>query len=171
MAHYFSARKPRVYVAGKISKNDFRHDIVPRIRGWEATDGPLDCVSFTYVGPFFRACDHGCYHRPGSHGVFAPGCNGMEVTRREVFLRNQAALKSADLVLAYIEAPDCFGTLVEIVSAAENGIPVELLFAPGVDCDDFWYVQIMAGQVATQIVAREDLPRLFRQLVSEWQIR
>ena len=164
-------RRRRVFLAGKIGKGDFRHDLVPNLRGWEATDGPLECDGFTYVGPFFRACDHGCYHRPGSHGVSVIGCDGEDVTRRDVFLRNDTALKSSDLVFAYIDAPDCYGTIVEIVSAVENRIPVYLAFAPGIDHDDFWYVQMMVGQFGTQIVTRQDLPRLFSQVVAEWHVQ
>jgi len=61
--------RPRVYIAGKVAKLDFRHDLVPGLRDWRRENGSLECRDFIYVGPFFNSCDHGCMHGPGSHGV------------------------------------------------------------------------------------------------------
>lgn len=161
--------KPRVYFAGKISKNDFRHDLAPGLRGHEWAGGPLECDGFDYAGPFFRGCDHGCSHSPGTHGVAGYGCDGEEVTRREVFARNQAGVAAADLVLAFIEATDCHGTLVEIGWASRAGIPVHLVFAPGVEHSQLWYAQMAAGQPVITIAAREDLPALLGRLIANWR--
>jgi hypothetical protein len=58
------SRKPRVYFAGKIGRNDWRHRIVPNLCGSvTATDASeekllfdpsfvLDCKFFNYGGPF-----------------------------------------------------------------------------------------------------------------------
>ena len=163
---------PRIYLAGKISKNCWRHNLIPALRGWEWEEGPLPAGAFTYVGPFFVACDHGCRHRPGTHGASGMGCDGENITRASVFKRNQAALSSADIVFAYIESPDCPGTIAEIGWAASRGIPVYLFFAPGVDHDDFWYLARMGvGAPATCIAARDDLPRLLETAIADWKRR
>jgi hypothetical protein len=164
----FPPPKPRIYIAGKIAKNDFRHILVPLLRGHDAKDGSIDCGDFTYVGPFFTSCDHGCYHRPGSHGAAGYGCGDLVATQREVFDRNQAALTSADLLFAFIEATDCHGTLFEIGWASRAGTLIRLTFAPDVDHSQLWVAQLAAGWPATTFVARDNLTALFRQVISEW---
>lgn len=81
----------KIYLAGKITANDWRHTIVPALRAGEPlvyqSTGPRDHDSMPvfgfpvlqgaifgvhdYVGPFFVSCDHGCYHHAESHGVGA----------------------------------------------------------------------------------------------------
>lgn len=160
---------PRVYIAGKIGKNDFRHAIIPRLREWRHEYGSLACGGFTYVGPFFSSCDHGCRHGPSSHGVTGNGCEEPIETREGVYTRNQTALYSADLVFAYIDATDCHGTLFELGCAKMADIPVTLTFAPGIDIDDFWYArQASAKQRGTSVYARADLPFAFANALNFW---
>jgi hypothetical protein len=76
----------RLYFAGKIGQNDWRHKLVPRldraiISGGNANEDlynpnfVLPCppqhrqAKFIYGGPFFVGCDHGGFHGPKSHGV------------------------------------------------------------------------------------------------------
>jgi len=162
-------RAPKIYLAGKISKNDWRHDLVPRLRGRKHGDGPIDCANFVYVGPFFRSCDHGCAHRPGTHGVAGAACDGVEITQRDVFNRNQSALASANVVVAYIEAADCHGTIFEIGFAARMGKRIHLIFAPGVEFDDFWYAAQAASLLPeSTVVPRADLPETFARAIADW---
>ena len=62
-------RSLRVYLAGKISKNDWRHQLIAGLRNHSWEDGPLTQSGFTYVGPFFISCDHGGFHGPNTHGM------------------------------------------------------------------------------------------------------
>jgi hypothetical protein len=164
-------RKPKIYFAGKIGKNDWRHRIVdPRcnyhwgLRGAVSAQGndhddlfdpafTLDCLGFEYVGPFFIACDHGCAHGPTDHGVALTerGCvevGGSLATRRKrIFDVNRARVLKADWVFAYIESADCYGTLIELGMAHAKGTPIGVGFASGIPAsvrDDLW----MAGQAA-----------------------
>ena len=59
----------RVYIAGKISKCDFRHHIVAGLKDHPFDQTELVTPGFIYVGPFFVSCDHGCYHGNGTHGA------------------------------------------------------------------------------------------------------
>ena len=163
--------RPSIYIAGKIAKDDFRQNLVPGLRGWEAMEGPIECDGFDYVGPFFRSCDHGCYHQPGSHGLAASGCGGIEITHRQVFDRNQAALVSADMLLAFIDAPDCYGTLVEIGWAACTGIPIYLAFAPGIDHAELWYAQMASASPVTSLVTKSDLAAFIARAIFDWRCR
>jgi hypothetical protein len=152
--------KPAVYLAGKIGQTDWRHGLVPTLRGHVWADGPIDAGDFLYCGPFFVSCDHACNHRPGSHGV-AAGCTGQraEFTRSDVVEQNNQALEAADLVFAYVSSPDCYGTLHELGWVVRAGKRVAVVFAPGMPVDDFWYVSEQADAVYTEQPA-EALPHL-----------
>jgi hypothetical protein len=95
----------RIYLAGKVAKNDWRTAVVPGLREflsvdeWQEIEGDISRVHlslkvmnrFVYTGPFFVSCDHGCYHNGfgyghpheceeiGAHGVgsnTSARCNG-----------------------------------------------------------------------------------------------
>jgi len=74
----------KIYFAGKIGKNDWRHKLIPDLRGawngiecgesvgdlnelqpvtWEQDGFDLQCT-----GPYFVSCDHGCFHGDTNHG-------------------------------------------------------------------------------------------------------
>jgi hypothetical protein len=162
---------PRIFIAGKIRRYCFRHDLVRGLRsGWDGKVA-LQCDGFTYVGPFMDACDHGCRHGPGSHGVLGVaglGCEGVEETRSSVYRRNQFGIRTADLVVAYIDAPDCYGTIFELGYAARAGIPYVVLFAPGIDISDFWYLQQSQAKFrAPYVVPRKKLPAVFADILDQ----
>lgn len=98
--------KPRIYFAGKIDKNDWRHEIVYNglgVEPWAAADmfDPdfiVDCGSYLYGGPFFVRCDHGCFHGRNQHGagIDQDGGCGYDPTqaelRQRIFNINKARL-------------------------------------------------------------------------------
>lgn len=166
---------PRIYFAGKISSNDWRHDIVPdgNLRGAVCTDDAyedkhlfnpaftLDCRGFIYGGPFFVSCDHGCFHGPNNHGtgIVENGCGcgddpvsaGNIASRRKmIFDINAKRLRRASRVFAYVETADCYGTLIELGMASAHGIPIAIGFSPDLPLavrDDLW----MAAQSAEHV--------------------
>lgn len=140
--------KISVYLAGKIDHTDWRHGLVPNLRGHLWADGPIDTNLYRYVGPFFASCDHGCNHRPSSHGATAGYEFGeSEFTKSDVISNNMAALHAADLIFAYIDSPDCYGTLTELGWALCAGKRVVVVFAAEILFDDFWYVFHLAHSV------------------------
>lgn len=146
---------PTVYLAGKIGKNDWRHPLVPGLRGSLWADAPLKCDTFRYSGPFFVACDHGCAHGPSSHGAlpdpYLNDCITEPLTRALVIANNLSALAGTDIVFAYITAPDCPGTIGEIGWAVAKGKHIVMCFAPGVDHSDFWFWAHQANAVYTSV--------------------
>lgn len=161
--------KPRVYIAGKIGPNDFRHDIVPSLRGHTWQDGPLECRNFIYTGPFFVSCSHRCAHTAGSHGagrIDGEGCEIGYVTQEEIYRSNQAAIDASDVVFAYIDGIECYGTQFEIGWAAKAGKPIYVCLSPEMDRREFWYGLQAARRVRERIVSREDLPKHFAELIA-----
>jgi len=141
----------QAYLAGKISQDDWRNKLVPGLRGHTWEDGPIFTPTFTYEGPFFQSCDHGYSHGPSTHGVGAgKGTCTEEITYSpaDIIRLNDAALRNADLVFAYITATDCHGTMVEIgIAAAQLFTRIVVAFAPGIDSTDFWYSTARAAAV------------------------
>ena len=143
---------PKVYLAGKIRKHCWRHKLVYDLRNHSWGDGPSEQSQFSYVGPFFIGCDHGCFHGDNLHGSIAIRgddlCPGRSVNadfdsaRPETVNLCLDAVRKSDLVFCYIDATDCHGTQVEIGYAIAHGIPLVIAFAPSIaseDNNDFWF--------------------------------
>lgn len=141
-----------IYLAGKITKNDWRQTVLERPiadsnygpetnRTWRATPTIYDGID--YAGPYFISCDHGCTHGPSTHGRLASPQGdtcGAEITeeRRETTLQQCLdAITNADIFFAWLEpdhesphrwTPDDhftgYGTLVELGYAKALNKPI-----------------------------------------------
>ncbi len=129
-------RSISVYLAGKITKNGWRSDIVPTSAlgqsdwaveamsneigpKWETALNALgDGIHF--AGPFLVGCDHGCGHSPQAHGITG-GCIVTEAGQKETVRLCIQALEESDVLFAWIDAPDAYGTLVELGYAKALG--------------------------------------------------
>lgn len=170
--------KPTIYIAGKIAQHDWRGKLV---RGVELyTDDEellfdpnyrIDQGAFYYGGPFFVACDHCCAHGHANHGVGASGDAGCmsgfwgneNSTPRRVFKVNRQRVARADIVFAYIDQLDCFGTMIELGMAAELGKDIAVCFDPQLSRShirDFWMARLCAVAVYERHTV-EDAWRLF----------
>lgn len=132
----------KVYLAGKIQKNDWRHGLFPAIGvdGLEPDGTPMlmggDLVrgSFECCGPFFQDCDHGCFHGSGEHGLGAVtgGCGSgnseIQIDRDRVVQLCLGWIDMADVVFCYLDGPDPYGTLFELGYAAGKGKPIFVAF-------------------------------------------
>ncbi len=145
----------KIYLAGKISQDDWRHSLIPHLQHmkvmpsepWPALGGML--FGHHYVGPFFYPCGHGCTNGPGSHGVSArsgQSCEGevekphmMGAYRSEVAARCIEGISRADLVFAWIDSGDCYGTIWELgVAAGMFNVDVKVTVCDGVDVSELW---------------------------------
>lgn len=147
-----------VYLAGKISKTDWRCKITgfePLYDVYEHIDpGQIEAVneSLSVTGPFFIACDHGCYHGDGTHGVGAitsfqsdewGGCLGNFFTKDEVLEICKKQIESAEIVFAYIDCYDCYGTLAEIGYAHALGKDIVIAFGSEELKKEMWFADKM----------------------------
>lgn len=159
-----SGHLPKVYLAGKIRKHCWRHKLIYGLRGHSWSNGPLEQSLFSYVGPFFVGCDHGCFHNENSHGSIARRTDYLCVGRglhaefdaphHEVVALCLEAVRKADLVFCYIDSADCHGTLIELGCAIAYGIPFVIAFAPGIanaENNDFWFGCAKARQVIYRV--------------------
>lgn len=159
---------PRVYLAGKIGHDDWRQRIIPGLRDHTWHDGPIDVGPYSYVGPFFVGCDHGCFHGANRHGMLnkeIDACPDAYFTRQEVIDLNMKAIDDANLLFAYITAPDCYGTIFELGYSVRKNKRVVVCFAPGISHADFWFSSDQADHVHYGI-GEELLPGLLKAEVS-----
>lgn len=123
-----------IYLAGKIAHHDWRHDVVKNLSRTlqggcvEIHDKPdqwpvlQDTVwGFNYVGPFFVADDHGCFHGENSHGVGADHDEYLGATPDDTLRWCMDAISRTDIFFAWIECTTCYGTLAEIGYAKALG--------------------------------------------------
>ena len=118
-----------IYLAGKVEKNCWRHKIVKNLRqvetkagSWPVLEGAV--FGHDYVGPYFISCDHGCYHGAEQHGLrtsFGTSCTDESYARADIVSSCLSAIDKADLVFAWIESTDTYGTLFELGYARAKG--------------------------------------------------
>lgn len=199
-----------LYLAGKIAKNDWRHEIVADLRVAFADDFYGTCGHelgavvadpayrwpvlrraifnhHSYTGPFFISCDHGCAHGDNLHGVAAVdascnqgkryltsdelsawpdarllelewdeqgyylrsyrgGCIGGDGPRQErVVALCQEAIRQSDVVFAWLDSTDAYGTLVELGYA--RALQKQVWVAGPSDFPDLWFAYQTADRV------------------------
>lgn len=177
------SRPLRIYLAGPIQKDCWRHALVPDLRTYgsdpdevAAPNLPWPTLSravlgqFDYVGPYFISDDHGCGHQPGQHGMANTACIGLapEIDRTWVVSRCLQAVGQADVLFAWLERPDCHGSCVEIGAALAIGVGVAVAYPylgnPAVEA---WFPgaaaslqdrnRILSGRFSSATAAFEDL--------------
>ena len=153
-----------IYLAGSISKTNWRETVVDGLRGCEGVYCKHGCSNYDmaslhedwpvlkksilgvhhYVGPFFIRCvnehthDCDCYS-PCSHGVAA---EAVYEGREGVVQICLDTIRKADLVFSWISREDCFGTIAELGYAKAIGKTV-VVAGPEL-FKDMWFLHHMA---------------------------
>jgi len=163
---------PRLYLAGKIDRNDWRHRVVPELRRHEACLDPINTNDFVYVGPFFKSCDHGCFHTEGSHGLLSQNQKLRKIAQLQVWKACHEAVKNCDIFILYINHHEAFGSLVEVGWAQALEKPIVVIYAPGIAYpynNDFWFSSIVATKVVFDVKAG-DLRRIVDDVINDLSI-
>lgn len=150
-----------VYLAGKIGWSEWRNKIFfPKsVLAQEYSAKELSELTYavngtlSITGPFFISCDHGCYHGDEKHGVGAvndihsddewAGCTGAYFTRDDVFNICKHQINNAEIVFAYIDCRDCYGTLGEIGYAHAKEKDIIILFKDEKIKKEMWFIDKM----------------------------
>lgn len=112
------ARKPRVYLAGNISKNDWRYELIPQLRSFEWGGTLIETASFEYAGPYFTSSTLQGICSVTDPSTTCLGGKNAAPSLQAIVENNDKALQSADLIVAYITSVDCYHTLAEIGRAS-----------------------------------------------------
>lgn len=178
----------KIYLAGKISQNDWRQTFFKDRWDLRNAEPPIDKMIdegiikhkgdliaypeskysiFTkydhqYTGPYFLSCDHGCYHGPSTHALAGPGCGYDEGwTRKNIMKKCNEWICAADIIFAWIDSKDCFGTLAEIGYAHAKNKEIWIVYSENIfelklewptniipEDHDMWFIDQMADKVA-----------------------
>lgn len=157
----------RVYLAGKIGGHFWRHHIVKGLTGCLGNPALLDGTNMAkwpvlerailgrhhYVGPYYIVGSHyGCFSGPNSHGVGADHpvycCATSEgLPPDRTVAACLGAIDLADVVFAWIDSPDCYGTIAEIGYA--RAARKRIWIAGPATFPDMWFVYKMADLAET----------------------
>jgi hypothetical protein len=106
-----------------------------------------------YVGPYrwtFAPIEPMAKHLGYFHGSEGYGNHGYDMSdargRRLIVSECEAAISRADLVFAYLNSPDCFGTLAEIGMAKAQGkfVYVAIEHTAEWEGTDYWFIEELA---------------------------
>ena len=164
----------KIYLAGKISKNDWRSDVVDHcLFPWDSfnmTDIASSVNGFPcseksifgvhdYTGPYFVE-DHVRDDTENNHGVNITQCNWkhfhMKEARESLIAFCKLAIAQSDLVFAWIDDITCYGTLVEIGYAIGCHIPVDVVFSSHLDVGDVEDLWFASGICSDYILTNDD---------------
>lgn len=158
--------KPKIYLAGKITNNWWRNQIlggVTRTNGidvgyyWEDIskyiDSEYDAGFCIITGPHSLGCDHrGCFHSKQDAMHTATPTNhsrtcamGSIVTKDDVKYACCHQIDKSDMVFAYIDGLDCYGTLAEIGYAYGKGKFICILYKDKTIKKELWFVSQMGN--------------------------
>ena len=164
-----SKKKLKIYLAGKIEQNCWRHEIVKGLRSATPDDvicgedcdvdkfpsiieGAVFC-KHDYTGPFFVSCDHGCFHGENTHGSSAASHESnlpSAMGQVNAYYRALDGIASCDLFFAWIDSLDCFGTLFEIGYATAIGKRVVVCTKLGFNSSQLWFSKVSAEVMSSE---------------------
>jgi Nucleoside 2-deoxyribosyltransferase len=159
----------KIYLAGKISKGDWRHRLVYTLRDavlsmetWVAVKSLPMIGGHDYVGPFFIACDHGCSHGPGSHGAAVGNGASCAVAGADaghendnsparVHAKGVDGIQRCDVFIAWmgLDFATAYGTMYEIGVAKALGKKIVVIKHPELKVEDFWFPMEAADLILT----------------------
>lgn len=161
----------RVYFAGRIKKNCWRHSIIGRTISSDDVHAefvPHDLIrfgtdqQFEYTGPYFRACDHGCSHGSATHGAAAGCIEDAAQSRRQVFRAALNGIQRADTIFVWLDRyhGEANATKAEVgyAFALEKNI---VLACPDADAE-LWFL----GQMATSIIFAQTAKEAWEKYLS-----
>lgn len=165
----------RVYLAGKISQNDWRHAIFRNLSG--ATDEKnITLDKFVYAGPYFICANintnipYNTYHGENTHGRgvgksdadYSDEDGGLDShwsivgkphdgygrgpdDRAGVVSKCLFWIEESDIIFAWLDKNDAYGTLVELGLAHSLGKPIFLAMPIGFKAhQDMWFAWTLA---------------------------
>ena len=149
------------YAIGKISKNGWRSQFnIDMPNDWQeyiaAKPVGTHC-GFTYTGPFFIRCDHGCTHGNAGHATFSPCTSeSQDFQPNWVFQQCESQIQQASFVFVWAGVGEdsldtAWGSLVEIGIARALRKPILLAHHPEAELRDFWF----AVEAASAVVCAE----------------
>ena len=159
-------QKPVIYFAGRMDSTKDGNDWRDGIEGFaglyrttgkveaEDRDTMIDCDAFWYGGPFVmdNYGGHTSGHTPRVEVTSIDGVRELPhpEEHQTIWDIDKFQIERADLIVAYIDDGEAYGTLVEIGYAAALGKPIALGFSETMkddDYDELWLYRMSAAKV------------------------
>lgn len=161
------------YLAGKITGTDWRQQIVSDwsyenhsnsyfqayfdYASWEQWGvvpnvcTVMDGVRLHYSGPWWRdSYCHGFSDESGfPHGYTAEAHAEIAPLQAEIANAAASGIAKADMLFAWVDSSDCFGTLVEIGYAKGLRKVVVVAFSSRLNCRELWFARAAANYAFT----------------------
>ena len=173
-----------IYLAGKIGTDQWRRSIVPGIRGleqemgvfggdvgdlprsWRVSRGAITINGkhYNYSGPYFISCDHGCYHS-APHAWGYGVCGEVHEARGVVKTLCLEAIRHCDLLFAWIDTTDCYGTIAEIGFA--RALSKNICIAGPRLFPDMWLTYYLADKIIKSDKPREAIEEYLKPAMSQ----
>ena len=177
----FYTGKHKIYLAGKITNDWWRGNILDnepsefdRTRGISLTypdfhtfcDSEEEFDKFIITGPHSISCDHGCFHRSkhASSNHFEEGWEDGGFYKEDVLLACLHQIDKSDIVFAYINHDDLYGTIAEIGYARAKGKPIYIMFANNELYNKHWFINEMCTSSCVSSKP-EDLKEFFYRII------
>lgn len=171
-----------VYLAGKIKQNGWRESIVGYRCGGLYGDTDINIVRYKVkyndntiiTGPWFFACDHGCYHGENSHGVGIQcpnGCYGENTLNEDqVYDICTKQINNSNVIFAYIDDNTCYGSLWEIGYAKAKGKHIVIVFSNEKLMSDMWFI-CQGADTVTVIDENTSLKDKFDEIINNLNVK
>lgn len=191
----------KIYLAGKITGTTWRSELVcipemfhPSIditSGFPVTEMAIESECgevFDYTGPYFLSVQHKPASEPDTHGLLSEELRTMadaagygdehsptsdRTLQRQVAAFCMNAIDEADVVFAWIDSPDVYGTIAEIGFAKARGKQIWIGWSSEfAHRSDLWFIESLAhswAEGSTPLEAFRDasrggMPYLLRQI-------
>ena len=124
----------------------------------------------TIMGPWFLACDHGCYHGDNCHGLGVlnvwgcPEANGNNYSEDEVYKICTKQIDHSNIIFAYIYDNTCYGSIYEIAYAKAKGKKVIIIFDTEERMQDMWFM--CQGADYVDVLRDESIRHKFNEIMS-----
>ena len=177
-------RKPKIYLAGKITKDFWRNIILGDVRyidRYRKTPGisqmypePIQFYDneeefdkFIITGPHSISCDHHCFHDT-SHAAgtdFHGDCGWEDGGMSKQWIVDSCLhqIDKSDFVFAYINHDDLYGTIAEIGYAFANYKPVFIIYKNEELKRKHWFIGTMCDYDSMVSDKPEDMIQFFNQ--------
>lgn len=163
----------------------FTWDAVVNSEGkeWVVAEAAIDAAcgaKLDYVGPWWsdlgelcgHVCASGCteahaygYEWRDTHGTKQPSSpKKLEQAAKLVTKNVQAAVCNCDLLFAWINSDDCFGTILEIGMAVSMKKTVVIATPPSFDCQQMWLSRRLAAITLVADTAGDAWRQLWEQV-------
>lgn len=181
--------KPKIYLAGKITKDWWRNEIfdtsgrrTPGVYIYSSLEkdekkdayynSEYDAGEFIVTGPHSIGCDHSCYHNTphastnDENLTCGAGEYGME--KQEIFEACLKQINKSDIVFAYINDADAIGTIFELGYAYKMNKSIYIAFKNKELKNLHWFIA-EAAEECRVTYRNGDLKNFFDKIIREYE--